>query len=427
MQGWTRILRGRLEDESGAALAVVLLMLLGLAAMGMAATWIGSTDLSVAGGQRQRAEALHVAEAGLAEAMHRLGEQPGTMVSLGGTDYDISIQDPSNPPNPDWEARIFATDPGAAPSSGDADVFHTGTIQPAGDYLAYGHATDPEFAVSIRHKMRDFNGDGVAEVALYDPSRVPPENGTTGFPIQRITVPGFEGRARRTVQADVMRFPLNPNVFAGLMSDGAVDLRGNVTVCGHNHRIDTPAGTQLPSCSPAWDEPNGNLFGVMTTGDAVGTRGSTDLLGSPSPTSTDPTNTFLSIAEALGLTQQEWTDLAANADRTDPAAPMPWNGITVIDGDVSLSGGSGSGLLYVTGDLRVSGGFEWTGLVYVEGVLRNTGNVWILGGVMARGGGEAVAVDFGAGTPAILYSREALVQSLMAASKYVVLSWKEVD
>ena len=37
-----------------------------------------------------------------------------------------------------------------------------------------------------------------------------------------------------------------------------------------------------------------------------------------------------------------------------------------------------------------------------------------------------MAVDFGSGTPNILYSRAALVQTLMRAMDYIVLSWKEM-
>lgn len=414
-----------LRRDDGAALVVALMMLLGLAAMGMTAVMIGSNDAVVAGGQRQRAAALHSAEAGLAEAMHRMSQPPGTLANVGGDDIDISIFDPSDPPDPDWTARIFGTSPGAAPGSNDG-AFHTGTIQPAGDYIDYAHPSDPENAITIEHKLRDFDGDGNGDVVFYDPSQVPPENPTDGFPVDRITVRGRDGQAERVIQADVIRFPINPNVFAGLMADGGVDLRGNVTVCGRNHLIDTPAGTQLPNCSPAWEEGGGHLYGVMTTGGGVDTRGSTDLLGTPSPTSTDPTNGFQSIADALGLTDQEWQDIAANADRTTLDGEGPWDGLSIIDGDVRLNDGSGSGLLYVNGDLDLRGNFEWRGLIYVEGVFSNGGNTWILGGVMARGGGEVTAVDFGAGTPAILYSRAALVQTLMQAMDYIVLSWKEL-
>jgi hypothetical protein len=45
---------------------------------------------------------------------------------------------------------------------------------------------------------------------------------------------------------------------------------------------------------------------------------------------------------------------------------------------------------------------------------------------MSRGGGFLTAVDFGAGSPTVLYSRAALVQTLMSAMDYIVLSWKEI-
>lgn len=418
-------LRGRLSDESGAALVVALMMLLGLAAMGMAAVMISSSDYVVAGTQRQRTQALHAAEAGLHEAMHRLAQAPGTMANVGGQNVDIAIGDPVSPPDPNWNARIFLRAPGVAPVIAGSSLT-TGTIQVPGEYLQYSDPNAAADALLIRHKLRDFNGDGVGEVAYYDPSRVPQENPTTGYPIERVTVRGRQGQALRIIQADVVRFPLNPNVTAALMADGAIDLRGNVSVCGHNHRITTPAGTQLPQCSPAWDEVNGNLIGAMTTGSPVLTQGSTDLLGSPSPTDTSPTNQFQTLAQCLGVADQELADLLANADRNDLSGPQPWDGITVINGDVKIPGGKGSGLLYVRGDLELAGNFEWTGLVYVEGQFKNSGDTWILGGVMARGGGAVVAVDFGSGTPSILYSRAALVQTLMSAMDYIVLSWKEL-
>jgi hypothetical protein len=417
--------RTQLADQSGAALVVALIMLLGLAAMGMAAVMISSSDYVVAGTQRQRTQALHVAEAGLHEAMHRLAEPTGTIANVGGNAVDIAINDPADPPDPNWNARIFNRAPGATPVVAGSAVT-TGTIQVPGDYLQYSDPNDPAEALLIRHKLRDFNGDGVPEVALYDPSRIPQENPSTGWPIERVTVRGRTGQALRVIQADLVRFPLNPNVSAALMADGSIDLRGTVTVCGHNHRIDTPPGTELPVCSPAWDEAMGNLVGAMTTGTPVLTAGSTDLLGSPSPTNTDPTNQFQSLAQTLGLSDQELAEVLANADRTALNGGGPWDGISYIDGDLAINGGTGSGLLYVNGDMSVAGNFQWTGLVYMEGQLKNNGTTWVLGGVMCRGGGAVEAVDFGAGNPTVLYSRAALVQTLTLAMDYIVLSWKEL-
>jgi hypothetical protein len=68
---------------------------------------------------------------------------------------------------------------------------------------------------------------------------------------------------------------------------------------------------------------------------------------------------------------------------------------------------------------------EWTGLIYAEDNIRCTGTMSVVGAVLAAGS-SGVSVDFGLGTPSILYSREALVQTLTLAMDYIVLSWKEI-
>jgi len=413
-----------LRNQDGAALIVTLMLLLALASMAFIVTSISSTDLLISGNDRQYQAALEVAEAGLAEAMHRMSLTPGTTVNVNGNDIDASIVDPADPPDPNWTARIFLTAPGAAPASANPSEFHTGTIQPAGDFLAYASATDPGEAIIIQHKMSDLDGDGVNEVVLYDPSKIPAENALTGQPIERITVRGENGPSSRTIMADVIRFPIDVNVNAALSADAGVDLRGNVTVCGHDHQAGTPTGTQLPSCSPNWDTADGHLVAVQTTGDPVTTQGSTDLLGSPTPTNTDATNLFLNIEETLGISIDEWNTIVDGADHY-AMETSPQDGITIINGDVQVNGGTGSGLLYVTGDLEMRGNFSWRGLIYVEGNLTNTGNTWVLGGMVVRGTG-AVAVDFAAGTPAVLYSRDMLTQALNGAMQYIVLNWKEI-
>ena len=411
-----------LARQDGAALAITIILLMALAAMALVATTLSGTDYVVAGNDRQFQASLDVAEAGLAEAMNRLSLTPGTMITVGGVNFDASIHDASDPPDPNWRARIFLTAPLGAPAGGASD-FHTGTIQ-SGDFMNYSDASDATKALTIQHRLFDFDGDGTSEVVYFDPSRIPAENPNSGEPVERITVRGQNGKATRVVQADVIRFPVTINALAALSADNVVDLRGNVAVCGHDHRMTTPDGTQLPNCSPAWDEPDGHLNAVMTTGDNVDTQGSTDLLGSPTATNTDPTNPFLSLAQTLGVNVADMDDILASVDHTSIDAD-PLEGVTVIDGDLDLNGLTGIGLLYVRGDLKLSGNFVWRGLVYVEGTLTNTGNTWILGGVVVRGDG-ALSVDFGAGTPSILYSRDMLTQALLASMDYIVLNWKEI-
>ncbi len=53
-------------------------------------------------------------------------------------------------------------------------------------------------------------------------------------------------------------------------------------------------------------------------------------------------------------------------------------GITFIDGDLTSFKGQGGGILIVTGDLKISGGFEWNGLMVITGA----------GGMQRSGGGE---------------------------------------
>jgi Tfp pilus assembly protein PilX len=423
-------LRGRISgavrlvknDQSGAALIIAIMMLFGLAAMGAAAVMLSSTDAVVAGNDRRYRAALDVAEAGVSEAMHRLSLRPGTMVTVGGNQMDASIRDASNPPDVNWQARIYG---GNNPPASSGSIFNTVSVQDANDALDYTDASDPNRAITIRHKTRDFDGNGTNEVVLYDAGLIPPENPFTGFPVEQVLVTGRSGRASRRVMVEAIRFPINPNVQSALMCDGFVDLRGTVTVCGHNHRMDTPVGTQRPACSPAWDDVDGHLHAVMTTGGPVTTSGSVDLLGSPTATSVDAGNPFPSLAEALGLSQDELQDMLDNADRYDLSSGPPWDGITVINGDITINGGSGTGLLYVNGDLDLRGNFAWRGLVYSEGNLSNDGNTWILGAMVARGRANG-GVDFSAGTPTVLYSRDMLNFALTAAMDYIVLSWKEI-
>lgn len=417
-------MRRTLHNEHGSALLVVLMMLLALSAMAASAVMISGTDLVVAGNQRQSMSALNVAEAGVSEALHRLAQPVGTMANVAGNNIDIAIRDPNNPPSPDWRARIYMANPGSEPAPGANETSHP-SLQGGAGQLDYASANDPAEAITVQHKTRDFDGDGVAEVVFYDPSLVPPENPDTGTPVERVIVTGRQGRSERTVMVDAIRFPLNPNVQAGLQSNEAVDLRGNVTVCGQNHQLLTPDGTQLPACSPAWDMPSGPLNAVMTSGDAIMTQGSTDLLGQPTATNDDPANPFYSLADALGITQEDLDLIMSDPDVTDVGAAMPWEGLVQLPGGTKISGGSGEGLLHVTGDLDISGNFNWRGLIYVEGDFKCTGNAWILGAVIVRGA-SAVGVDFGAGTIAVLYSRDALVRALNLAMDYVVLAWKEL-
>lgn len=77
--------------SQGAALAVALVLLTGLAALALAAAATAVTALALTGHQQGAAHALEAAEAGIALALHAATEHPGPQVagplphSVGGT------------------------------------------------------------------------------------------------------------------------------------------------------------------------------------------------------------------------------------------------------------------------------------------------------------------------------------------------------
>jgi Tfp pilus assembly protein PilX len=415
------------NSERGAALVVSLMLLLALGFVGAALIAMSSSDVKVAGYDRRGVQAQFAAEAGVQELLHRLAARPGGTVTANGLTFDPAIRDTAATRDPNWETRVYAPD-GTTPSTTDPSLIYTPTVQDMNDGLDY-LTTD----LSVRYKWRDVNSDGIRdanEIVLYDASAVPPENLTHGFPVLVIEADGNRGTANRRIRAEATRFPFTPNVLAAISSDNGVDLTGNVKICGHDHDPNTPVGTTLESptpCSPTYDEATGHLPAVTTTGDPVDTGGSSSLLGFPAVTDTSSTNPFYTLAESFGVSQDIIDDMLARADYTSANDGNPLNGVVYVNGDATggetFNGTTGSGLIYVDGDLDIAGGFEWTGLIYAEGDIKITGTPWILGAVIARG---STSYAFGGGNPGILYSSEAIRLAMESAFNYVILSWKEM-
>jgi hypothetical protein len=405
--------------------------------LGTSLAFLTRTDVNISNHQNLYVEAVYVAEAGVEEALHRMSLSDPTNVTVNGSTFNAAIRDPSSPPNPDWKARIFLCRPGSAPAPG-ADDYHTVTIQNQADWLVYSHASDLTEALTIEHKWRDRDGDGVRdanEVVLYDGGRYPPENFVKGTPVEVITALGKSATAEREIRVEATRLPLNVNARAAVLCDNGVDVRGNVTVCGHNHDIDTPEYDQIPACmddeqcaNRTQDAQAGCLVGVMTTGDPINQNGSTDLGGYPSPKDSSSANQFYTLAETLGLTQDELDEILAQADYTDVDQADPQDGITYVDNEggseARWSHGNGTGLLYITGDLRVTGNFTWKGLIYVEGDMDFHGTAWLLGAMVVKGT-STVGASLSSGNPTVLYSSDALDYYLRQHLKHIKIGWKE--
>jgi hypothetical protein len=424
-------------NERGAGLVIAILTVVALFALGSALVFLTRTDVNISKHQTLHVEALYVAEAGVEEALHRLGLIDPTNVVVNGSNINAAIRDPSRPPDPNWRARIFLCNPGGEPAAPGTD-YHTCTIQDAGSWLEYSSADDLTSALTIEHKWRDLDGDNIRdanEIVLYDGSQYPPENFTTGSPIEVVTVTARSATAEREIKVEATRFPLNVNARAALLCNNGVDVRGNVTVCGHDHALNTPHYTMYPACinfeycaNRTTCLTTGCVYGVMTTGDPIDKRGTTDLDGSPFAEDTSSTNQFLTLAQTLGIEQEDLDEILANADYTAAQVAEPQEGITYIDNaggaDAMWNNGSGTGLLYVTGNLSTAGNFQWKGLIYVNGNYTIVGTPSIIGAVIVRGISQWA---FTGGNPCILFSSEALDYYLRQSLHYVKIGWKETS
>ncbi len=414
-----------LEGEGGSILVVTLLILFAVAVIGSSLAMISSMDLKISGNQRVTTQAFSVAEAGLNEAIHRIVIPP-TQATIGPWTGDISIGD-AKPYDPNWETRIYLTDPGAAPAGGGSLVT-TGTIQdPNQPYLIYSQPAGVEGVLSVQHKWEDRNADTVRdpdEIVLYDPKQVPPENFTSGFPVEVVTVTGQWGNATRSVQTELTKKTMLARSLGAMYVDRPIDVDGTPDFCGHNHDITIPVGTKPPACT-AWHLPTGGLVGIVTTGDEVNEAGTPTILGDPTPTDTASANPFYTLAETLGISDPELAQLLAGADFTAiPGPGDPWDGITYIVGNADVNSNLvGSGLLYVTGNLEGGGDFSYKGIIFVEGDLDLQGGPWILGSMIVKGTAD---YNFAAGSATVLYSEEAITTALASSFPVVILSWREL-
>lgn len=427
------------NNDHGFGLVIAILTILVLFALATGLAFLVRTDVNIAKHQTLHTEALYVCEAGVEEALHRLALSDPTYVTVNGSTINAAIRDSVQPYDPEWKARIFLTNPGAEPSPG-LNEYHTVTIQDVGSWLDYSSASDIGTALTIEHKWQDLDDDGVkenGEIVLYDAQRYPPENFTSGSPVEVITVVGRSATAERTILVEATKFPVTANVLAALMCDMGVDVRGEVSVCGHDHSINTPHYTMIPECqdyeycgppvhSRCGDA--GCLIGIITTGDEIDRRGTTDVSGHPVPSDTSSLNHFYTMPEAIGLTQEEVDVILAGADWRDVQNGRYQVGITYIENagetEARWQNGGGEGLLYVTGDLATEGNFTWTGLVYVEGDYRLLGTASVLGSVIVKGVSEYA---FTGGNPCILYCSEAISGGLSRYLGYIKTGWKEVN
>jgi Tfp pilus assembly protein PilX len=418
-------LTGPSRRERGMALVIAMLALTMLSLLGLVLMTSVNTDTKLTSHSLAEATALNNAEAGIAEATTRI---------MNG-DINLSTT------NAKSTALIFNQTAGNVPPVG-ADTVALPTAQPAGSWLAYSTANKGPEVLTVTFKT-DANRTVIYK---YDPSKNPPVQTVSGMPIYVVKSTGrYErgGAANRINQAtratvtEIVQMPIILNTKGAMAANYDVKFNGNAVVCGYNHRADTPddagkngrAGVGGCNENPGanhWETAWGNLAGIWSTNN-VQTTGGAAASGTPAEAQ-NQVGFYAGPWEALSMTQAEfyaWVGTRLSAE------PANINGIVYLDnngttqdhsGNFAFNGGTGSGFMYVDGDLTLNSDFRYRGFIYVEGNLNLNGQAWILGGLVAKGESK-LKINGGA---TVLYSWEA-IQTNIAKFKgnFITLAWRE--
>ncbi len=187
-------------------------------------------------------------------------------------------------------------------------------------------------------------------------------------------------KVERTVEVDAERIGNPGNVNSALQAGGNVLVSGNGLIDGV-----TSTGVTVPA------------------GFTAETGGSGEIKGSPP---LGPDAPFPSIEDIFGFTKEEMEGISTR-NYTDPPNNSDVDGITWVkfqdnsEFKITTAGWYGSGILVVDGDLAISGG-TFDGIIYVFGNLTVSGNPQISGGVLVQTQIDTTAT-ITAGTPFIAY------------------------
>lgn len=407
-----------LRDQRGMALVMTLLVLLVLSGLASVLLFTVLGDTKVAGHSRGASEALNRAESGVGEATARLhsGDVPDNR-------------------NPRMVSQIFLCKKGGVPSMGP-DTIALATAQPSGAWLDYSTRTRAPGALTVRYKT-----DASRSIIYrYDPSRHPAVQTQSGTPIYVVTSTGRKGSDTRTVVSEVIPYPFRLNLKGALTSGVDINLSGSSMVCGYEHVSDTPIGagrdgrSGLGGCNedPSiqhWEAGSGDMAGVWASGQ-INVSGGSYQDGAPGRAQQQK-GFYEGPWGALGMGRDEFMRWVGTPRANAPKFPR---GIFYIDNDGysqdqsgawSYQGGDGEGLLYVDGDLTLSGNFSFKGLIYIEGDLQINGNVWVLGAVIAKGRNE---IKIANGNFTVLYSYDTILRVLNKYDgRFYNISWRELN
>jgi hypothetical protein len=407
-----------------ALLTMVLVTMAGMALMAQS-----RTETQIAANDMWSAQALYSAEAGYAEVLVRMSDP-------GDTDNYMGQAEGAWTAEPGWgryvvvnagasteDPNFTATTKDGLDNDGDSLVDEAGECYP--EILSIQTDQPIDYAWVKCHYLRNQANN----VVLFgdhdgDPATPPEYNTAQGFPVIVITAQGAEGPARRTIEIEAVKPPIE------MMQSALYAESDNFKFNGNSFKV---SGMDW---DPVLDQPivgASEVAGILTT-------------GTPEDIKDDLNNNQEANVEGLGLEPSVLSastdvDLEALAEQYRSQAQMTfpggtysnvtwgdYNNYTVVHVQGDLHGsaqGVGGGVLVVDGDFVCTGQWTWYGIVLVMGRIDFSGGgsgKHLYGATLIAGAGQQTI----GGNADILYSSAAL-QKLSVDTPYKVVNWRELD
>ena len=379
------------DNSKGSALIAALLLVAVSGIMGATILFATSTDLQISGNYRRAIQSFYAAEAGLAETQRRLSRLP--------VSNSVFLGDLSAPYQPNWSAYVFShagwkaghdqsysallTNYVPLPGNGTNTLAMPNSVQSEVAYWTKVHHKTEYDAEQAGHRLavpHYLDGDGVT--TLHSTSNrgqlirfgyplatsVKPEQFTSSLPtlyapVEVITSYGQVEGADSILQTEVIHSagpPVWAPIYVGnevVLSGGMIGIQG-IDTCGLLP-VGRPPISLAPSATLAG---TGSFTGNPSTPQISprsldldqeikdlkkgSTKVTTDFIGmnvgsatSPAVYYAEPSNGTLTVSQVTGY------GILLVKGNVQIAPPFLWEGLILVSGQVTFSGGLGSSIL----------------------------------------------------------------------------------
>ena len=375
-------------DERGMALITVLLILVLLTTLGLYSIWTSNSETALGGNERLNKMAYYVAESGLNEAIGRLDvTNPASSYYITSDKYKIA--GPNLTDKTLWGGgKGYTSYTGIVPLTGGTSGFQNYSvyIYPSfendpttltnGSFHSYTAAICPAGSLVLYNKAHQYADSPISGYS---------SAWSQGFPVfhvvsvARIKDPSGRVIASARLSADITKNILNVVAPGGMFSGGCLQANGASGIISGG----TEAGLVTNQSNCSYSTPFFNQSGQVIGSPQYQFGAGIDVnswLGFPLDQISQYATQIENDTKSFGTSNDVFGTSLTNSQ------------IVFINNSSNLTrtfnGASGYGILVVSGNLDLNGGFTWHGLVYVRGDVTTSGGgggVNIYGGIMAGG------------------------------------------